>query len=112
MKRIAPAFSVLLFCCLAQVAHSADLPQVASSSPAVCSLGDVVKGEKAPEPLFKAVLPPPCFAYTECPGADPVHCPRISYSHCWSSPGCWVNCNEDGFLFCPGREGAPECMLW
>lgn len=117
MKRLALAYALLLFCSLSlAAADTPDTPdwqlQAALSEPALCSTGGV-QGTGIPKPMSKSSIPPPCFAYTECPGGGSVSCPNVSYySYCWSSDGCWVDCNEEGFLFCPGQQGAPGCEIW
>jgi hypothetical protein len=115
MKRIALAYALLLLCSLSLFAADtpAAAPRTSVASPAVCSLGGIKSAEITPEPLFKSSVPPPCYAITNCPDGSSVSCPHVSSSsYCWSSDGCWVDCNEDGFLFCPGRRGAPGCEIW
>ncbi len=88
--------------------HAAAVP-----APAVCSLPSLKRADLTPKPFFKAVIPPPCYAATVCPDHSFLSCPHVSYSsNCNSSDGCWVDCNEDGFLFCPGRQYDPECVVY
>lgn len=112
MKRISVVFALMLLGSLALMAANAPTPAPAPSSPASCSLDRVQSARLIPEPLFKSSVPPPCYAVTTCPDGSTISCPNVSYdTGCWSSDGCWVQC-EEGFIFCPGRQTAPECALW
>ena len=114
MKRLALAYALLLLCSLSLAA--ADTPAVqleaALSEPVSCNTVGI-PGTGIPKPMPKSYIPPPCIGYTECPGGGSISCPNVSYySNCWVSDGCWVDCNEEGFLFCPGQQGAPGCEIW
>jgi hypothetical protein len=118
--KLALAYALLLLFCswplaAADTPAAADIPdrtlQAALSEPALCSMGGV-QGIGIPKPLLKGSLPPPCIAYTDCPGGGSVECPVSYYTSCWWSEGCWVMCEDASIRFCPGREGAPGCEVW
>lgn len=114
MKQIAFACASLLFCAVSLAA--ADLPgwtpQPASSEAAVCSTTTSVQAIGIPKPTPKGYLMPPCIAQTQCSDGSTISCP-VSYSYsCSWSDGCWVNCNDDGIIYCPGAEGNPNCSVW
>jgi hypothetical protein len=114
MKRIAGACALLLLCVLPLVAGEipAVAPEASVASSPLCSMtGMTAIG--VPMPMFKGYIPPPCIGYTDCPVGPPAQCPNVNESsNCWYSPGCWVDCGQDGFVFCEGRQTDPECMIW
>ena len=118
MKRIALAYVVLHLCSWALVA--ADKPSPTQLQPvppgplSASAIANIINGtDLLPKPLFMSSIPPPCYAMTNCPDGSTITCPNVNYqSNCWSSEGCWVNCEADGFLFCPGRINDMECMVW
>jgi hypothetical protein len=115
MKRIVPAYALLLLGSLSLLAAGAPAPArpATGAPPAVCSLPGLKSAKLTPKPSFKSVIPPPCYAYTECPGGSSISCPNVSYdANCTSSDGCWVDCGQDGFLFCPGQENNPACFIY
>jgi hypothetical protein len=114
MKRIGLACLLTLFGSLSLRAADAprSAPPAVAPPPAICSLGSFATAWLPPKPSFKAVVPPPCYAMTNCPDGSTVMCPHVSnYANCNSSDGCWVEC-EEGFLFCPGQESKPECSVY
>jgi hypothetical protein len=115
MKRIALAYTLWFLCSWSLTATDtpASTWQAVATSPPLCSMSGIKGAEITPEPLFKTSIPPPCYAYTQCPDGSSISCPNVSNdSYCWSSDGCWVDCGQDGFLFCPGRRWDPECAIW
>ena len=117
MKRISLACALLLFTSLALMAADAPAPVPAPmpelSSPASCSLEDLDLAVLAPAPLLKSFLPSPCYGMAACPDGSSISCfSPAGSSGCMSEPGCWVNCFENGYEYCPGRASAPECWMY
>jgi hypothetical protein len=120
MKRISLVCALLLLCPLALMAADNPIPptqpavfSTTTSDPPLCSLEAPKKAPLTPTPIFKSYILPPCIGTTSCPDGSTINCPNVSYDgYCWASDGCWVNCNEDGFIYCPGQQRAPGCEIW
>jgi len=115
MKRIAIACTLLLLGSFSLVAAELPAPalRVLKAPPAVCSQGGLQGAGLTPKPTFKSVIPPPCYAATTCSDGSFLSCPNVSYdANCTSSDGCWVDCGQDGFRYCPGAQSDPACQIY
>lgn len=68
----------------------------------------------APEFLLKTTeyIPAPCISFTYCgpTWSSAIFCPTASYeASCRYKPGCWVECVDGSYIFCP--NAGPSCEI-
>lgn len=115
MKRISLAFTLLFLGSLSLAA--ADAPAVAAlpifqAPGGTCSALGQNALMKKPMYLSTTFLQPPCIATTSCSNGSTITCPTTSYSSgCLWKDGCWAQCEDGSFLWCPGARRDPACAI-
>jgi hypothetical protein len=110
MKRLSLAFTLLLLGSLSLAA--VDAPAVAPQPIFQAPGGNCPLGKNAPmeKPMFKSYLPPTCIAYTTCSDGSSVSCPPSYSSGCLWKDGCYVICDDNSVIYCPGARQDPACI--